>query len=38
MKNNAAMNIHPCGIIKHPLGICPKMELLDLEVGCFLIF
>ena len=38
MKHNAAMNTHPCGIIEHPLGICPKMELLDLEVGCFLIY
>ena len=38
MKNNAAMNTHACGIIEHTLGIWPKMELLDLEVGCFLIF
>ena len=41
MTNNATMNIAelcPCGTIEHPLGIYPKMVLLGLEVGCFLIF
>ena len=27
-----------CGMIEHPLGIYPKMLLLSIEVGCFLIF
>ena len=41
MTNNAAMNIVstcPCGTIEHLLDIYPKVVLLDLEDGCFLIF
>ena len=40
MTNNAVMNIgehNPCGMLKHPLDIYPKVVLLSLEEGCFLI-
>ena len=36
IRNNAAMNIvnkFPYNMIEHPLSICPKVLLMDLEVG-----
>ena len=41
MTNKAAMNIveqYPIGTIEYPLDIYPKVVLLGLEKGCFLIF
>ena len=41
MTNKAALNMvehMSCGTIEHPLDIYPKVVLLGLEEGCFLIF